>query len=107
MVIKLLRRATGNWTIERKSILFFGTTLLVSICASFWIVHRVSNHLVMQATVQTARDYAQIWRNVRAADTLRDRLGYLFGPPGWEPAGHRPDPDLVPIRPQVSSGTNR
>jgi len=44
-------------------------------------------------------DYAQIWRNVRAADTLRDKVGYLFGPPGWEPAGHRPDPDLVPIRP--------
>jgi sterol desaturase/sphingolipid hydroxylase (fatty acid hydroxylase superfamily) len=30
-------------------------------------------------------DYAQIWRNVRAADNLRDKLGYLFGPPGWEP----------------------
>jgi sterol desaturase/sphingolipid hydroxylase (fatty acid hydroxylase superfamily) len=44
-------------------------------------------------------DYAQIVRNVRAAERFRDKLGYLFGPPGWEPAGHRPDPDLVPIRP--------
>jgi sterol desaturase/sphingolipid hydroxylase (fatty acid hydroxylase superfamily) len=44
-------------------------------------------------------DYGQIVRNVRAADTWRDRLGYLFGPPGWEPPGHRPDPDLAPIRP--------
>ncbi|MGN6136747.1 MAG: HAMP domain-containing protein, partial [Aureliella sp.] len=61
MVIKLLRRATGNWTIERKSILFFGSTLLVSICASFWIVQRASNHLVMQGTRQAARDYAQTW----------------------------------------------
>ena len=60
MVIKLLRRATGNWTIERKSILFFGTSLLISICAAFWIVHRVSNHLIMRATHQTARDYARI-----------------------------------------------
>ncbi len=59
MVIKLLRRATGTWTLERKSILFFGTTLLVSICASFWIVYRVSKELVMQTTRQTARDYAQ------------------------------------------------
>jgi signal transduction histidine kinase len=59
MLIKLLRRTTGHWTLERKSILFFGTTLLVSICASFWIVHRVSKGLVMQATRQTARDYAQ------------------------------------------------
>ena len=31
-------------------------------------------------------DYAQIVRNVRAADRFRDRLGYLFGPPGWSPA---------------------
>jgi sterol desaturase/sphingolipid hydroxylase (fatty acid hydroxylase superfamily) len=30
-------------------------------------------------------DYAQIWRDVRAADRFRDKLGYLFGPPGWEP----------------------
>lgn len=59
MVIKLLRRATGTWTLERKSILLFGTTLLVSICVSFWIVHRVSKRLIMQATRQTARDYAQ------------------------------------------------
>ena len=47
-------------------------------------------------------DYAQIWRNVRAADTIRDKLGYLFGPPGWEPPGHRVDPDLVPIRPPAA-----
>jgi sterol desaturase/sphingolipid hydroxylase (fatty acid hydroxylase superfamily) len=44
-------------------------------------------------------DYAQIVRNVRAADRLRDKLGYLFGPPGWEPANHPHDPDLQPIRP--------
>jgi sterol desaturase/sphingolipid hydroxylase (fatty acid hydroxylase superfamily) len=48
-------------------------------------------------------DYAQIVRNVRAADRFRDKLGYLFGPPGWEPAGHRPDPDLVPIRPALDA----
>ncbi len=30
-------------------------------------------------------DYAQIWRDVQEADRLRDRLGYLFGPPGWQP----------------------
>jgi sterol desaturase/sphingolipid hydroxylase (fatty acid hydroxylase superfamily) len=32
-------------------------------------------------------DYAQILRDVRAADRWRDRLGHLFGPPGWAPAG--------------------
>jgi len=44
-------------------------------------------------------DYAQIVRNVRASSRWRDKLGYLFGPPGWEPKDHLPDPDLVPIRP--------
>lgn len=31
-------------------------------------------------------DYAELWRDVRRASCWRDRLGYLFGPPGWEPA---------------------
>ncbi|MFL6108138.1 MAG: sterol desaturase family protein [Marmoricola sp.] len=44
-------------------------------------------------------DYAQIIRNVKAAGSFRDRLGYLFGPPGWEPPGRPSDPDLQPIRP--------
>lgn len=41
-------------------------------------------------------DYAQIWRNVRAADRWRDRMGYLFGPPGWEPAGDRVTLEVEP-----------
>ncbi|MGE2735093.1 sterol desaturase family protein [Mycolicibacterium vaccae] len=31
-------------------------------------------------------EYAAIGRDVRAARRLRDRLGYVFGPPGWQPA---------------------
>jgi hypothetical protein len=30
-------------------------------------------------------DYAAIARKVRAAQGWRERLGYLFGPPGWAP----------------------
>lgn len=44
-------------------------------------------------------DYAQIVRNVRAARTFKDKLGFLFGPPGWEPASHPDDPAFEPIRP--------
>jgi len=33
------------------------------------------------------REYVAIARDVRSATTWRDRLGYIFGPPGWEPAG--------------------
>jgi hypothetical protein len=35
-------------------------------------------------TLQT-REYAAIGRDVRAAARSRDRLGYIFGPPGWQP----------------------
>lgn len=41
-------------------------------------------------------DYAKILRNVRGADRLRDKLGYLFGPPGWEP---EPDDGLPAAAP--------
>lgn len=38
-------------------------------------------------------DYAELWRDVRGATRWRDRIGYLFGPPGWEPASARvPEP---------------
>jgi sterol desaturase/sphingolipid hydroxylase (fatty acid hydroxylase superfamily) len=29
--------------------------------------------------------YGDIWRDVRRARSWRDRLGYVFGPPGWQP----------------------
>jgi sterol desaturase/sphingolipid hydroxylase (fatty acid hydroxylase superfamily) len=44
-------------------------------------------------------DYGQIARNVRAATSWRDRLGFVFGPPGWQPPGATTDGDLSPIRP--------
>jgi hypothetical protein len=31
-------------------------------------------------------EYVAIARDVRSATTWRDRLGYIFGPPGWEPS---------------------
>lgn len=34
-------------------------------------------------------EYAAIGRDWRAATRLRDRLGYVFGPPGWSPRGAR------------------
>jgi sterol desaturase/sphingolipid hydroxylase (fatty acid hydroxylase superfamily) len=30
-------------------------------------------------------EYAAIWRDVRSARSWRERLGYLFAPPGWQP----------------------
>jgi sterol desaturase/sphingolipid hydroxylase (fatty acid hydroxylase superfamily) len=37
-------------------------------------------------TLQT-REYVAIARDVRVAGRFRDRLGYIFGPPGWAPNG--------------------
>ncbi|MGO4256054.1 sterol desaturase family protein [Marmoricola sp. RAF53] len=52
-------------------------------------------------------DYGQIIRNVRAARTWRERAGYLFGPPGWEPpTALGPASPAHPWR-QPRSGTNR
>jgi hypothetical protein len=31
-------------------------------------------------------EYAAIAHDVRAARTWRDRAGYVFAPPGWQPA---------------------
>ena len=31
-------------------------------------------------------EYAAIWRDVRSAGRWRDRLRFVFGHPGWQPA---------------------
>lgn len=35
-------------------------------------------------------EYANIVRDVRGARRWRDRLGYVFAPPGWQPAAREP-----------------
>ncbi|GGK94121.1 sterol desaturase family protein [Deinococcus radiotolerans] len=40
--------------------------------------------------VQVAfHEFRDLWRDVRAARTWRDRWGYAFGPPGWHPRRRR------------------
>lgn len=34
-------------------------------------------------------EWVGIWRDVRGAKSLREVLGYVFGPPGWSPDGSR------------------
>ena len=45
-------------------------------------------------------DYAALWRDLRGAPSWRVRMGYLFMPPGWEPAA----PDSDRARPPLVSG---
>jgi hypothetical protein len=35
--------------------------------------------------------YADLWHDVRQAASWRDRLGYLFMPPDWQPGPDRGD----------------
>jgi len=35
-------------------------------------------------------EYGNLWRDVKTATSLRDKLGYVFGPPGWNPADGAP-----------------
>ena len=36
-------------------------------------------------------EFAALWRDVRGAERWRNRLGYAFRGPGWEPVAGRPD----------------
>ncbi len=59
MLIKLLRKSISHWSLEQKSLLFFGSGLLVSICISFWLIQSIiSEGLVLETTRQAARDHA-------------------------------------------------
>ncbi|HXR69354.1 sterol desaturase family protein [Actinocrinis sp.] len=49
-------------------------------------------------------EFAAIGRDVRAAAGLRDRLGFVFGPPGWSPTPRRGDTAaLAPPPPRLST----
>ena len=53
-------------------------------------------------TLQT-HEYAAMVRQVRDADSLRARLGYIFGPPGWTPAPSTSDAGSTTERAAESS----
>lgn len=69
MLSSLLSFFFRNWNLERKSLLFIGISLLVSICTAFWFVQSVAEGLVRQTTQQIAEDYANIqlaWQHVES-----------------------------------------
>ncbi|MTJ62720.1 C-5 sterol desaturase [Nocardia seriolae] len=35
-------------------------------------------------------EFGSLWRDLRSSGRIRHRLGYAFGPPGWQPAELRP-----------------
>lgn len=54
----MLKSLFGNWSLESKCLLFLGLALLVSLVLGFFAVQFVAERLVIEATRQSARDYA-------------------------------------------------
>ena len=86
------RRVFGNWSLERKSLLFLGVALAIPIGLSFWFVLRVlADSLVMQTTRLKAREYAL------------SEIAWVHQEPGPN-AGVFPDADSAPIfTPEMAS----
>ena len=59
----------------------------------YGLVHPVNSDNLI--TLQYGH-YAALWRDVRGATSWRDRLGYLFMPPDWQPPSAR-TPDAEPV----------
>ncbi|MGY1984086.1 sterol desaturase family protein [Nocardia gipuzkoensis] len=55
--------------------------------ATYGLVENIDSYNLL--TLQF-HEYGSVIRDVRRATRLRDRLGYLFGPPGWAPHGVSP-----------------
>jgi len=49
--------------------------------------------------------YGDLWRDVKAADGWRDRLGYLFRPPGWTPVPRASEPEAAQVSEPVRQRT--
>ena len=54
----MLKSLLRSWSLERKCLLFLGLALLVSLVLGFFAVQFVAERLVIEATRQSARDYA-------------------------------------------------
>ncbi|MFK0170427.1 sterol desaturase family protein [Streptomyces sp. NPDC090306] len=54
------------------------------------VVYGLTKNIATYNPLRVAfHEYAAAWRDVRAARRWRDRVGYVFGPPGWSPAADR------------------
>ncbi|MFK4099084.1 sterol desaturase family protein [Streptomyces sp. NPDC019531] len=64
---------------------------------TYGLTKPVDTHSVWRIQVH---EFAQMFRDVRGATSWRDRVGYVFGPPGWRPAKSTSDTDATDSAPQ-------
>ncbi|WP_345327175.1 sensor histidine kinase [Novipirellula rosea] len=57
-MFRFIKSVFASMSLERKCLLFFGSALLVLMCAAFFVVQLLAKSLVTNTTRQRARDYA-------------------------------------------------
>ncbi len=88
----MLKSLFGNWSLESKCLLFLGLALLVSLVLGFFAVQFVAERLVIEATRQSARDYANAVIGLK-------HVAWNETSPGGD--GSNADPKLVSSRTEL------
>jgi sterol desaturase/sphingolipid hydroxylase (fatty acid hydroxylase superfamily) len=82
----------------------FGTFRKETFRPTYGLTKNIESHNLL--TLQY-REFGNAWRDVRRARRMRDRLGFLFGPPGWRPASERPAQEIGAHEPAAAgAGTS-
>lgn len=57
-MLRFIQSLFASTSLERKCLFFFGSVIIVLMCAAFWVVQLLANRLVMERTRQIARDFS-------------------------------------------------
>jgi two-component system, NarL family, sensor histidine kinase BarA len=57
-MLRFIQGIFASTSLERKCLFFFGSVIVVLMCAAFWVVQLLANRLVMERTRQIARDFS-------------------------------------------------
>lgn len=81
MIRSVVKSLVGSWSLERKSLVFLGLAIVVSMVLALFAIQFVAQQLVMETARQSARDYANAyigWKHLYAIGKL-DPVGVEGG----------------------------
>ncbi len=58
IMLRFIQNLFASTSLERKCLIFFGSVIVVLMCAAFWVVQLLANRLVMERTRQIAKDFS-------------------------------------------------
>lgn len=73
MIRSVVKSLVGSWSLERKSLVFLGLAIVVSMVLALFAIQFVAQQLVMETARQSARDYANAyigWKHLYAIGKL-------------------------------------